>query len=62
MGEDCDVLAAVCPGVFMVETQSVKNLVDDVTQDAPRPNKHLLLSANEAHVRSTARMNDFNVT
>lgn len=61
LGENCDVLAAVCPGVFMVEAQSVKNLVDDVTQGAPRPNKHLLLSADEAHVWSTARMNHFNV-
>ena len=62
MGKNCDVLAAVCPGVFMVEAQSMKNLVDDITQDAPRPNKHLLLSTDIAHVWSTARMNDFCVT
>lgn len=53
MGKNFDVLRAVFPRVFMVETQSMKNLMDDVTHDAQRADKQGLLAADEAHIRST---------
>lgn len=49
-GKNCDVLFTVGPRVFMVETQSVKNLMDDVTHDAHGTNKHWLLPPDEAHI------------
>ncbi len=55
MGKNCDVLFAICPCVFMVEAQSVKNLMDDVTHDARGPNKHGLLTADEAHIWRTTK-------
>lgn len=50
VGKNSDVLLAVCPRVFMMETQSVKDLMDDVTHLARGPDKHRLLAANEAHI------------
>lgn len=48
--EDLDELSSVRPRVLMVEAQCVKDLMDDVTHNARRPNEHRLLAANEAHV------------
>lgn len=53
MGENLDVLWAVFPCVFMVETKSMKNLMDDVTHDARGTDKQGLLAADETYIRST---------
>lgn len=52
--QDGDVLFAVRPRVLVVETQSVKNLVHDITHDARRSDEHGLLATDEAHVWRTA--------
>lgn len=48
-----DVLVAVAPRVFVIETQSVQDLMHDVSHGALRPHEHRLLSADTAHERST---------
>lgn len=50
MGKNCDVLVTVRPRVFMVETKSMKNLMDDVTHGAQGTNEHRLLTPHEAHI------------
>ena len=54
IGNDGDVLFTVPPRVFVVETQGVEDLVDDVSHLARGSDKHRLLAADEAHVRGAA--------
>lgn len=56
MVKDCDVLITVLPRVLMVETESVEDLVDDVTHDAQGTDGHGLCTTDEAHIWRTTAM------